>query len=244
VKTAIISDIHSNISALTSVLSKIDSLKCDRIVCLGDIVGYAADPNECTSKIREVSTLTIRGNHDVALIDPRQAETFNRYAQEAIFWTRGELSAENTQYLRALRDQEQLDDMILAHGSLLDPDEYVFSPFQAARSLDISPVRMTLVGHTHYPEVYKYEPSTGLCRDALASEGSIDLEEGFKYMVNCGSVGQPRDGDWRAAFAVYDNEGHGSVEIFRIDYDVHTTAEKIRQVGLPEMLADRLFEGR
>ena len=243
-KTAIISDIHSNLAALDSVLARIESLNCDRIICLGDIVGYGAEPNEVTNKIRDRSILNIRGNHDVALLDPRQAETFNRYAQEAIFWTRGELTSENTQFLRSLKDQEQLDDMILAHGSLLDPDEYIFSPFQAARSLEIAPCRLTLVGHTHFPEIYKFEPSTGLCRDILANEGEIELEEGFKYLVNSGSVGQPRDGDWRAAFAVYDNEGHGMVYLHRVEYDVHSTAERIKQVGLPSLLADRLFEGR
>ena len=243
-KTAIISDIHSNLAALESVLACIDSLACDRLICCGDIVGYAADPNEVTAKLRAAVTIAIRGNHDVALLDPRMAEGFNTYAREAIFWTRGELSAENTDYLRALKDQEQLDDIILAHGSLLDPDEYIFSPFQAARSLEIAPCRITAVGHTHYPEVYRYTPSDGLCRDILASEGAIDLEEGFRYLVNAGSVGQPRDGDWRAAFAVYDNQGPGKIELHRVEYDVHTTAEKIRKVGLPSLLADRLFEGR
>jgi len=244
VKTAIISDIHSNLPALDSVLARIESLTCDRIICCGDIVGYAAHPNEAIDKIRGIVAVAIRGNHDMAALDPREAETFNTFAREAIFWTRGVLTQENIEYLRTLKDQEQIDDIILAHGSLLDPNEYIFSPFQAARSLEISPCRIPAVGHTHYPEVYRYEPTTGLCRDILASEGEVDLEEGYRYLVNAGSVGQPRDGDWRAAFAVYDNAGSGRIDLHRVEYDVHSAVERIREVGLPSMLADRLFEGR
>jgi len=243
-KTAIIADIHSNLPALESVLARIDSLKCDRVICCGDIVGYAAQPNEVIDKLRKLVTVSIRGNHDMALLDPREAETFNTYAREAIFWTRGALTQENLDYLRSLKDQEQIDETIMAHGSLLDPDEYIFSPFQAARSLEIAPCRVTAVGHTHYPEVYRYTSETGLCRDVLASEGEVKMEEGFRYLVNAGSVGQPRDGDWRASFAVYDNEGPGRVQILRVEYDVHSATERIKEVGLPSMLADRLFEGR
>jgi predicted phosphodiesterase len=244
VKTAIISDIHSNLAALSSVLAMIDTLACDRIICLGDIVGYAAEPNEVSARVQSVVTISIRGNHDIAVLDPAQGETFNPHAREAIFWTRNELTSQNTDYLRTLRDQEQIDDIIMAHGSLLDPDEYVFSPFQAARSLEIAPCRITALGHTHYPEVYRYDSKSGLCRDIMATEGRVDLDESFKYLVNAGSVGQPRDGDSRASFAVYDNDGGGSITIYRVDYDVHSTVAKIEKVGLPKILADRLFEGR
>ncbi len=243
-RTAIISDIHSNLPALESVLGRIDSLECDRIICTGDLVGYSAHPNEVVDKLRNCLTLAIRGNHDMALLDASEAETFNHQAREAIFWTRGELSRENLEYIRILKDQEQVDDIILAHGSLLDPDEYLYSPFQAARSLEIAPCRLTAVGHTHYPEVYRYEPSTGLCRDIVASEGVVKLEEGYRYLVNAGSVGQPRDGDWRAAFAVYNDTGSGTIELHRVEYDVHMEIDRIKEVGLPELLAERLFEGR
>ncbi len=243
-RTAIVSDIHSNIPALDSVIARIDALGCDRVICCGDIVGYAAQPNEVVDKIKNIVTVAIRGNHDMALLDPREAETFNTYAREAVFWSRGVLTQENIEYLRTLRDQEQIDEIILAHGSLLDPNEYVFSPFQAAKSLEIAPCRISAIGHTHYPEVYRYEPSTGLCRDIIASEGELELEEGYRYLVNAGSVGQPRDGDWRAAFVIYDSEGSGKVEIHRVEYDVHSATERITEVGLPSMLADRLFEGR
>lgn len=231
-------------AALSSVLRGIDALTCDRVICMGDIVGYAAEPNEVLDKLRNIATVTVRGNHDIAALDPGQAEGFNKYAREAIFWTRGVLTAENIEYLRSLRDQEQIDDIIMAHGSLLDPDEYVFSPFQAAQSLQIAPCRITAIGHTHYPEVYKYSPSEERCDEALASEGEVELEEGFRYLINAGSVGQPRDGDMRASFVIYDNDGPGKIEIRRVDYDIHSTAEKIKKVGLPALLADRLFEGR
>lgn len=243
-RIAIISDIHSNLAALESVLASINSIGCDRIICLGDIVGYAAEPNETVSRIQSICTVSVRGNHDMALLDPRQAEAFNVLAREALFWTRGVLTRENVDYLRSLKDQEQIDNIIMAHGSLLDPDEYILSPFQAAQSLEIAPSKITAVGHTHYPEVYKYDISSGLCRDIIASEGHVELEEGYKYLVNPGSVGQPRDGDWRAGFAVYENEGKGSISLIRVEYDVHSTVERIRKVGLPSLLADRLFEGR
>lgn len=235
---------HSNLAALQSVLGRIDSLKCDRVICCGDIVGYCAQPNEVIELVRENCTVSIRGNHDIAVLDPREAEDFNTIAREAIFWTRGELTTDNIDYLRSLKDQEKIDDIILAHGSLLDPDEYIYTPHQAGKSLEIAPCRITAVGHTHYPEVYKYIPSTGLSRDLIASEGDVTLEEGARFMINAGSVGQSRDGDWRAAFAVYDDEGSGMVEIYRVDYDVQSTMESIRRVGLPGMLADRLLEGR
>ncbi len=243
-RTALITDIHSNLAALESVLNGIDAVGCDRIICLGDIVGYAAEPNQVLDKLRNLLALAVRGNHDIAALDPRQAEGFNKYAREAIFWTRGELTVENIDYLRGLRDQEQLDDIILAHGSLLDPDEYVFSPFQASQSLEIAPCRIAAIGHTHYPEVYRYSLSDEHSTEVLASEGEVELEEGYRYLINAGSVGQPRDGDMRATFAVYDDSGSGRVELHRVDYDIHTTADSIRKVGLPELLADRLFEGR
>jgi len=243
-KTAIISDIHANFAALKSVLAKIDAIKCDRIICCGDLIGYGADANEVIDLVKNVSALTIRGNHEIAVLDPRQAETFNTIAREALFWTRSELTVENNDFLRNLRDQEQLDDIILAHGSLLDPDEYIYTPLQAGKSLEIAPCRITAVGHTHYPEIYRYMPSTGLCRDLIASEGFIELEEGYRYLINAGSAGQPRDGDWRASFAVYDDGGSGAIELVRVDYDVHATMDSIKKAGLPEMLADRLLEGR
>jgi putative phosphoesterase len=244
VKTAIISDIHSNLPALVSVLAKIDALGADRIVTCGDLVGYGAQPNEVIDKVKDLLAIAIRGNHDTGILDPREAETFNRFAREAIFWTRGALTKENTDYLRKLKDQERIDDIILAHGSLLDPDEYIYTPFQAARSLELSPCRITAIGHTHYPEIYRYEPATGLCRDILSSEGEVELEEGYRYLVNVGSVGQSRDGDWRAGFALYNTEGRGMVTIHRVEYDVRGAIEKINEVGLPSMLADRLYEGR
>lgn len=243
-RTAIVSDIHSNVAALQSVLAKIDTLDCDRVICAGDLVGYAAHPNEVLDKLRELLTIGIRGNHDIALLDPNESETFNEFAREALFWTRSVLSKENSNYIRTLKDQEQIDDIIIAHGSLLDPDEYIYSPFQAARSLEIAPCRITVVGHTHYPEVYRFEPDTGLCRDILVSEGEVDLEEGYRYLLNAGSVGQPRDGDWRAGLAIYDNEGSGRIELHRLDYDVHMTMDRIIEVGLPSMLSERLLEGR
>jgi putative phosphoesterase len=244
VKTALISDSHSNLAALESVLAMIDTLACDRVICMGDVVGYAAEPNEVCAKIQARATIVVRGNHDMAVLDPGHAESFNQFAREAIFWTRRELTAQNVDFIRSLKDQEQIDDIIMAHGSLLDPDEYVFSQFQAARSLEIAPCRITAIGHTHYPEVYRYDPKSGLCRDILATEGTVELEESYKYLVNSGSVGQPRDGDSRASFAVYDNTGSGRITIYRVDYDIHSTVDKIRRVGLPGMLADRLFEGR
>jgi len=243
-KTAIISDPHSNLEALESVLGFIKSLGCDRIICLGDLVGYGANPDEVTTRVRKEAILVIRGNHDLALLDPREAEDFNVYAREAIFWQRGVMTEENISYLRSLKDQEQIDDIIVAHGSLLDPNEYIFSPFQAARSLEIAPCRITAVGHTHFSEVYRFDPSVGLAKEILAGEGEVELEEGYKYMINPGSVGQPRDGDWRAGFAVYDDEEGGRIKIYRVEYDVQEAAEKIKKVGLPSLLADRLFEGR
>ncbi len=243
-KTALITDTHANLAALESVLNGINALGCDRIICLGDMVGYAAEPNETLDKLRDALTIAVRGNHDIAALDPGQAEGFNTYAREAIFWSRGVLTTENQDYLRSLRDQEQIDDIIMAHGSLLDPDEYVFSSFQAAQSLQIAPCRITAIGHTHYPEVYRYSPSEERCEEVLTSEGEVVLEEGYRYLINAGSTGQPRDGDMRASFVIYDSKGSGRIEIHRVDYDIHATVEKIIKTGLPKLLADRLFEGR
>lgn len=243
-KTAIIADIHGNHPALEAVMEKITALDIDRIICAGDIIGYGASPNEVTDIVRESAYVSIRGNHEDALFDPAESASFNSHAKHVIDWTLDALTAENLIYLKRLEHTARVGDITMAHGSLLDPDEYVSTPFHAARSLDIAKTKITVVGHTHQSEVYRFNLETEMCVDILRLEGKVELDEKYRYMINPGSVGQPRDGDTRASFAVYDDDGDGSVEIFRVIYDIDLAAKKIIESGFPEMLAERLYEGR
>jgi len=244
-RVAVVSDIHGNLPALEVVMRHIESLGVDSLLCCGDLVGYGADPGACIDTIRAKAARCIRGNHEIALLDPRQADMFNEYAREAIYWTMGALNRIQMDYIKALGDNARWEDFIIAHGSFIDPDEYVFSEHQAALSLGVMPCRLGCIGHTHYPEAYSLDSDgdVGSNPDGIYGEGRFELKLGCKYLVNAGSVGQPRDGDNRASLLLFDLTG-GWAEIIRLEYDINRAAEAIKDAGLPPILGTRLYQGR
>jgi predicted phosphodiesterase len=243
----VLSDLHSNVTALDAVLDAVKG-RWDRSVCLGDVVGYGPDPNEVTARLRELGTQTIRGNHDKAVTGLMPTDDFNPVAKSAVEWTRAQLKPEYFLWLSTLPQGPLASDgIVLVHGALQDEDEYVFTPAQALDGLLDSTAEVTFFGHTHHQggfsyldsqlEVLQIRPRTG---EAFAA---LRIEPPRRYLLNPGSIGQPRDGDPRAAFAIADLE-HQVVEFWRVPYDVSVVQERMRGARLPEPLAERLFLGR
>lgn len=240
-KYGIFSDIHSNLEALNAVLALFEKEGVEKTLCLGDIVGYGANPKECLSRIRSLGGIVIAGNHDWATVDRMKMDYFNRYAREAILWTQKQLSDEEKEFLRHLELSYQTDLFTLVHGSLDFPEEfhYVFDTESATATLELSTTPVCFIGHSHLPMIFALA-SDGTIR--LFRSGKAKLEKGVKFLVNDGSVGQPRDGDPRAACAIFDADNQ-TVEIHRLPYDIRLTQQKILQAGLPRILASRLSEG-
>lgn len=239
----IVSDIHANLEAHKAVLADARG-RYDRILCLGDLVGYGADPNPIVEWARENVAAIIRGNHDRASaqdpVDVATIENMNPAAQASTYWTRQALLPENRKYLDALpRGPLPYEGVDLVHGSPADEDEYVISAANAAALLGFLEVRLTFFGHTHRQGGFRLARRT---TGVLPPEFTLELEPDYFYLVNPGSVGQPRDGDPRAAYAVYSPEER-TVELRRVAYDVDRAAAKIRAAGLPDFLAARLHEG-
>lgn len=239
---AIISDIHSNLPALRVVLDRIDSIGVDKIICLGDIVGYNANPNECTQLIRDRCIASVIGNHETRACGTASARNFNPAAKKAIEWTREVLTADNLAFLGSLPLTMDLGEGTLAfHGRLGDVDTYIHSETQAKYVLEELPgsTEVAFFGHTHLPRVYGQR--SGLIFDATS--GKVRIELGERILVNPGSVGQPRDHDKRAAFLFYDESGR-ELTFERVEYPVEETAKEIISAGLPSSLAERLLVGR
>ena len=240
----ILSDIHANLEAHQAVLDDARG-RYDRILCLGDLVGYGADPNAIVEWARENGPVIIRGNHDRAGAEAEAAalqsmENFNPAAQASTLWTRSALLPENREYLEGLpRGPLPYDGVDLVHGSPTDEDEYVVTASDAVPLLPYLGTRLTFFGHTHRQGGFR------MARRAVAHlppERVLEIEPNYFYLVNPGSVGQPRDGDPRAAYALYSPEER-VVEYRRVAYDVDGAAAKIRAAGLPDFLAARLHEG-
>lgn len=238
-RAAVISDIHGNLEALEAVLTECDRCGVEAIYCLGDIVGYGADPVACVARIRERAAFVCAGNHDWAAAGRIDTEGFNTIAASAIAWTRDQLSAADAGWLGALELTEQRGDVLYVHGSPHEPADfhYVFGASDASLALSSTDARIVFVGHSHRGLVY---------RDAdreIDTRDGIDVPESAgRCLVNVGSVGQPRDRDPRASFCVWDVE-RGILRLTRISYDVSLAQEKIIRAGLPESLANRLGPG-
>jgi predicted phosphodiesterase len=241
---AVISDIHSNLEALRAVLDGIASLKVDTTLCLGDIVGYNANPNECIEIVRSEGIRCILGNHDSRAAGLEEPDDFNPLAARAVLWTRGQLTDENREWLRSLPRDLQVDDIAIFHGSIHDTDRYILyksdvvDNFRYLQELSGSP-RIGFFGHTHV------KISMVLARSMISMEYAdvLNIYDDRLYLINPGSVGQPRDGDPRAAFAVHDSIHH-TVTFYRVGYDIKACQDKIILAGLPPRLAERLAVGR
>jgi len=248
----VLSDIHANLEALEACLAA--APECDVVANLGDIVGYAASPNEVIERSRSLGNIFVRGNHDRACSDSEGPIGFNPIAAAAVRWTRAALSAENLAWLHSLPTgpvhEPRLPEVGFVHGSPQDEDEYLLREYGAEQAFKHTSTRVTFYGHTHIQEAY--EQRDGLverlmpaCHTStgLSQVAQLPLEPGARYLINPGSVGQPRDRDPRAAFAVYDREAN-SVSFYRVRYDVKLAQERIMNAGLPAQLALRLAEGR
>lgn len=247
VRYLILSDIHANETALEAALEAAKG-RWDRTVCLGDLVGYGPDPNEVTERVRELSHLTIRGNHDKAATGLANADDFNPIARNAVLWTREKLTPQNFEYLKALpKGPLRADDFTIIHGSVHDEDEYVFAPELALPSLRDAPSPVVFFGHTHIQggfTLHGEEMAVLHFKPAFGGHFSrLTIEEGPTYLLNPGSIGQPRDGDPRAAFAIADMENQW-VEFWRVPYDIEKVQKRMADAGLPEPLILRLSFGR
>lgn len=247
---AILSDIHSNLEALTAVLERLASERIDRYLCLGDVVGYGAEPSACLLRLQACQATAVAGNHDLACVGKLDLGWFNQLARTALLWTRDQLSFTDLDGLRRWPLTTEEEPFTLAHASLRHPErfEYLMDAASALDTLAACRTRFCLIGHTHLPCVLEYDRThRSLVRvvtqpQELAQVAYADLPE-RTYLVNPGSVGQPRDGDPRASAAIIDTEER-RIRILRIPYDVAAAQAKIRQAQLPPFLADRLAIGR
>jgi predicted phosphodiesterase len=244
----LLSDIHSNLEALEACLEAAKG-KYDQIVCLGDLVGYGPDPNAVIEKMRPLASIVIRGNHDKACSGHPVAAEFNPLARMATEWTRNVLTPEHFAYLQSLPSGPvQLNGFQVVHGSPLDEDDYILGPGQALPLLRNLDSQAICFGHTHNQGGFmlSLQGRFQSIRMPLKKDGlilSLPLEAQGRYLINPGSVGQPRDGDWRAAFAIFDSEQR-TVDYYRVSYDLAKTQEKMRKAGLPKLLIQRLEHGR
>jgi diadenosine tetraphosphatase ApaH/serine/threonine PP2A family protein phosphatase len=243
----VLSDLHSNVTALDAVLDAAQDC-WDLSVCLGDVVGYGPDPNEVTARLRELGTQTIRGNHDKAATGLMPTDDFNPVAKSAVDWTRAQLKPDHLAWLSALpQGPLATDGLVLVHGAFQDEDEYVFTPEQALDGLLDSTAEVTFFGHTHHQGGFSYQDSQLEVLQIRPRPNepfaALRIELPRRYLLNPGSIGQPRDGDPRAAFAIADLE-HQVIEFWRVPYDISAVQERMRAVHLPEALVQRLIVGR
>ncbi|GAC1576774.1 MAG: metallophosphoesterase family protein [Candidatus Elarobacter sp.] len=238
---AVVSDVHSNIEALDTAFAEMRD--DDALLCLGDIVGYGPNPNECVEKIRARATATVLGNHDVAAIDDFGLAYFNPAARDALRWTQTVLTAENRAWLDGLGYEFRMPDFLLVHGAPVNYFEYILDKAAAARAFAATDAPIVFIGHTHIAEVYALTPDGTIEHTHLQQGGEIALQDGVRYVINVGSVGQPRDLNPRASFGFYDSSAR-TVTIRRVAYPIEAVQAKIADVHLPEALARRLVVGR
>jgi putative phosphoesterase len=229
---AIISDIHSNLEALTKAFELIDQESVQEIVCLGDVVGYGANPNECVSLVKSRCRIVLRGNHDAAAVDSQNAESFTKNARIAADWTRQQLSQENRLFLKELPYTFSRDEILFVHASPFQPESwyYVLSEEDLEVAFQNFTEHVCFIGHSHFPGVFS--------EDGPAKT----VSRGSRFLVNVGSIGQPRDGNSKLSFGIFDTE-MWSYRNIRSEYPIQLAAEKILRAGLPRSLSDRLALG-
>ena len=241
----IFSDIHGNLEALNALLRFVAKRRVDHYVFLGDLVGYGASPDETVQKVRALRPLSIiRGNHDKAVCGQDTIETFNPIAASAINWTRARMKRKNVEFLTHLRKGPLVvhDSFAICHGAPFDEDYYIFGEFDAAEAFGYLRLPLCFFGHTHFPFVYTRRENLVEGRFLEGGSNEVKVEKGVTYLVNPGSVGQPRDRNPLAAFAIYDDETH-LIKFFRLEYDVKEAKRKITAEKLPPALAERLGLG-
>lgn len=243
----ILSDIHSNLEAFEACMNRAKRASYDAVLCCGDIVGYGPNPVEAVEAVRALNAVTIRGNHDRVASGLDEPSQFNPHARKAVWWTRSMLPVEYREYLGTL-PVGPLDvsaEAQIVHGALTHEDDYIFTESEAADNFQLAQKALTFFGHSHFPGIFFSSGADAIFPSQNGSddpfEAPYDLER--KLLINPGSVGQPRDGDARAAFAIWDSDRR-RIEFFRVPYDVKRTQEKMRAADLPEYLIERLARGR
>jgi predicted phosphodiesterase len=243
----VLSDVHGNSTALAAALAACQG-HWDQAVCLGDLVGYGPDPNEVIDQIQPLVGAIIRGNHDKAVCGLGDLQHFNPIARIAVEWTRRQMRPDNLRYLGGLAAGPlHIEDMTLVHGAFHNEDEYVFVPEHALDGLLAAPHAVTFFGHTHKQGGFSYAPgepeAIALNRPRMHGPNvTLKLEPDLRYLINPGSIGQPRDGDSRAAFAIFDSQ-QSLVEFWRVPYDIVAVQQRMRQANLPGPLVSRLASG-
>lgn len=240
-KYGIISDIHANLEALEVALDALSGEKIDTYLCVGDIVGYGADPALCIEKTKALRPVIVCGNHDSAAAGLTDTTNFNNAAEEAVLWTRSSLSAGDISFLRHLGVTFKNRHLTIVHGTLQEPESfhYMFDVRTASETFELMENNICFVGHSHMPGVFSRRAGSKI---KYFSKAKIKLSADEKLIVNVGSIGQPRDGDPRLCYAVYDSD-KGTAEIKRLPYDIKTAQKKIMDAGLPPFLAYRLAGG-
>ena len=239
-KYAVIADIHANLEAFEVVLADTREQKCTHYCCVGDVVGYNANPKECLDIVRAMGMPCVKGNHDEYCSSEDDLEGFNPHAAQAVQWTRKQLSDDDRKWLRELKYTRMVTSFTIVHATLDGPQRwgYVFDKLAAAASFTYQNTSVCFFGHTHVPVAFMKD---NLVRGGTYSK--FKVEPGKKYFVNVGAVGQPRDNNPKASYVVYDVH-EATIEIRRLDYDIATAQKKILAAGLPERLAERLAYGR
>lgn len=243
-KYFVFSDIHGNLEALNVVLQQIDVFHPDKVICLGDVVGYGPNPNECVQQVYQAAEFTIMGNHDHAVLGLTDIAYFNQYAKFAVLWTRQVLTEENLEILKGYPFQKSVDDILLVHSTPLNPErwDYIFNPLEGKYYLQHLKERVCFIGHSHQP-VFFEQDEVGDVAFNRQPEFSLPVRDGCKYIVNVGSVGQPRDGNVKASFCLYDTEKQ-IIVVKRLQYDFTKTQRKMVAANLPKFLIERLAYGR
>ncbi len=241
-KIAILGDIHANIEALEVVLEDCRAQGVDEYLCTGDVVGYNASPSECIRRVRELGCPVTKGNHDFYICTTSlNLDDFNPHAALGVTWTRKQLTEDELQWLRDLPFTHTMKGITLVHATMDHPENfgYVFDNFQAAANFTNQKTPVCFHGHTHCPMIFEHS----LVGDYRIDPQPFKLQMGRKYFINVGSVGQPRDGDPRAAYVIYDNIAK-TIDFRRLNYDIASAQARIRAAGLPERLAERLAFGQ
>lgn len=239
---AIISDIHSNLEALNTVLDTIQNELIDKIYCLGDIVGYGPYPNECFKLVKQHCEVILTGNHDFACIEKSELLYFNQFAKKAIEWTVSALSPENLKEIAELPLEKIVDDFHLVHSNPYAPSswDYILSIDEAIYNFSKFKKQICFIGHSHQPIIYVENQDV---KYSYTTDSEIEIEDGHRYIINVGSVGQPRDSIPKSAFGILDTETN-TYQLRRVNYDIKKTYDKMLALGLPEFLAERLLVGR
>jgi predicted phosphodiesterase len=238
---AVLSDVHSNLEAFKVVIKDIEQKKIEDILFLGDIVGYGPDPNECLDILVERCKINLAGNHDWGVLGLTDVTYFNEYARRAIEWTRDVLTGENREILKSFPVKKEIidDDILIVHSTPKEPEEwhYLLTPWDAEINFQYFDNKFCFLGHSHQPFIMEKYPSG----EIVTYKEAVRIKKNVRYIINAGSVGQPRDGDPRACYTIIDDQ---KVEILRIPYDIETVQKKMRKEFLPLPLIERLSEGR